>query len=89
MEVGSRMHTTKDAPKTRKVRKTYRQRVLEIYPNAEWRGCEISCYIATGNWYESRRKILCGWNEDQYNSRDAWKKAWKNIQYEMIQKLEN
>jgi len=64
---------------------TNRQKVRSVYPNAElWNGYDVS-YRAL-SWIGEYNRIWLSVDKD--NAYDAWKDAWKTVQYLMLKKLE-
>jgi hypothetical protein len=82
------LHPNKDAEKTRK-RLTYRQKVLNIYPEAI---CDPPYGITVRDWTGSMGHFDCCsiliLTDTCREAKVAWKLAWKNIQKEMLLRLE-
>ena len=76
---------------------TNKQKVLQIYPNAEWRKGIVSLPVAKHKWRTySIEKVLPGiWvnnNPIVYGGKyeiDLWKRAWKAILKETLMRLES
>jgi hypothetical protein len=73
-------------------RKTHRQKVLSVYPDAHlYNGYDVIIRVLDSPGSNGRPDLYRRFwlSMDKYNARDAWKDAWLTVQEMMIAKLES